>query len=127
MHMAGCVDCHTAQVQGQSVAGMDFAGGVYFSGAWGHAASANITPDNSGIIYYDDALFVQTLRTGKVGPRQLSPIMPFAMYKDMTDDDLKAIYAYLRTVPPVKHIVDNNEAPTYCKLCRQKHGGGDRN
>jgi hypothetical protein len=45
----------------------------------------------------------------------------------MTDEDLKAIFAYLRTVPPVKHRVDNSEPPTYCPICRQKHGFGDKN
>jgi len=45
----------------------------------------------------------------------------------MTDDDLKAIFAYIRTVPPVRHHVDNSEPPTYCPICRQKHGFGDKN
>src|SRR6202035_2702586 len=44
---AGCIDCHTAQVRGQNVSGMDFAGGFPFTGPWGTVASANITPDPS--------------------------------------------------------------------------------
>jgi hypothetical protein len=44
------------------------------------------------------------------------------VYKNLTDDDLKAIFAFLRTTKPVKHRVDNSEAPTECKLCKQKHG-----
>jgi hypothetical protein len=62
-----------------------------------------------------------------VKARKLNSIMPFGAFKNLTDDDLKAIFAYLRTVKPVKHHVDNSEAPTYCKLCRLKHGGGDQN
>ena len=61
------------------------------------AASVNITPDASGISYYDDAQFIQTLRTGYVKARKLSSIMPFGEFTNLTDDDLKAIFAYLRT------------------------------
>jgi hypothetical protein len=45
----------------------------------------------------------------------------------MSDEDLKAIFAWLRSQTPVKHVVDNTEPATYCRLCFQKHGGGDRN
>lgn len=45
----------------------------------------------------------------------------------MTDDDLKAIFAYLRTVPPVKHRVSNTDPPTDCKVCKKKHGLGGLN
>ena len=124
---AGCIDCHTAQVRGQNVSGMDFAGGFPFTGPWGTVASANITPDPSGISYYDEALFLNVMRTGLVRGRKLSPIMPVMVYKNLTDDDLKAIFAFLRTTKPVKHRVDNSEAPTECKLCKQKHGGGSEN
>ncbi|MBV9574894.1 MAG: c-type cytochrome [Acidobacteriales bacterium] len=125
--MASCGDCHTPRRHGEAVAGMDFAGGNVFSGEWGHAASANITPDASGINYYDEALFIQVMRTGKVRARALSPIMPYEFYGGLSDDDLKAIFAYLHSVKPVRHIVDNTEPPTNCRLCRMKHGGGDRN
>jgi hypothetical protein len=45
--------------------------------------------------------------------------MPFGAFRNLTDDDLKAMFAYLRTVKPVQHRVDNTQPPTYCKLCRQ--------
>lgn len=96
-------------------------------GPWGEVSPANITPDASGISYYDEGLFIQVIRTGYVKARKLSSIMPFGDYKNLTDDDLKAIYAYLQTLKPVKHHVDNSEPATYCKLCRAKHGGADRN
>jgi ubiquitin len=67
------------------------------------------------------------LRTGYVRARELKPIMPYGEYGQMTDDDLKAIFAYLRTLKPVKHRVDNSEAASLCKLCRQKHGGAQQN
>jgi hypothetical protein len=67
------------------------------------------------------------MRTGKVGARELNPIMPWGAMRNMTDDDLKAIFAYLRTVKPVHHRVDNTMAPTLCKVCKGRHGGGDQN
>jgi predicted HAD superfamily phosphohydrolase len=90
-------------------------------------ASLNITPDATGISYYDEALFIEMMRTGHVKARQLSPIMPWASYRNMNDEDLKAIFAYLRTLKAVRHRVDNTETPTECKLCRQRHGLGDSN
>jgi len=89
--------------------------------------AANITPDASGVSYYDENLFVEAIRTGKVKARSLSPAMPWVFYRNMTDEDLKAIFAYLKTLQPVNHTVDNTEQPTQCKLCGQKHGGGERN
>ena len=130
VNMAGCGECHTPQDKGRQFPGMDFAGGSVFLGLGPFlptVASANITPDPSGISYYDEALFLEVMRTGTVKARQLSPVMPFNVYKNLTDDDLKAIFAYLRTMKPVRHRVDNSEPPTYCKLCRQKHGAGYSN
>jgi mono/diheme cytochrome c family protein len=125
--VGGCGVCHTPQERGQTVAGFEYAGGALMRGPWGEAATANITPDPSGIAYYDQGLFLQVMRTGFVRARKLNSIMPFGAYKNLTDDDLKAIFAYLRTVKPVQHRVDNSEPPTYCKLCRLKHGGGNQN
>jgi len=53
--------------------------------------------------------------------------MPVEEFQNLTDDDLKAMFAYLKTLPPVKHRVDNSLPPTPCKLCKQKHGAGDQN
>ena len=122
-----CAGCHTPQLKGQPVKGLDFGGGFPLSGPFGHVSSANITPDASGIGYYDEALFFQVMRTGYVKARPLNSIMPFREFKYFSDEDLKAIFAYLRTVKPVKHRVDNGLPPTYCKLCKQWHGGGDQN
>lgn len=125
--IAGCSDCHTPMEKGQPIPGLEFAGGQVFKLPAEEVASANLTPDPSGIPYYTDVLFIQALRTGYVGARKLSPIMPFEVYKNLTDDDLKAIFANLRTLKAVWHQVDNAEAPTYCKLCRAKHGAGNQN
>ena len=106
---------------------LGYAGGDNLVGPWGEVTSANLTPDPSGISYYSEATFITALRTGYVGARKLNSIMPFGEFKDLTDDDLKAIFAYLKTLSPVKHRVDNILPPTYCKLCKHKHGAGDQN
>lgn len=127
INLAGCADCHTPQQRGEPVPGMDFAGGEVFAGPWGSPASANLTPDPTGIPYYDEALFLEVIRSGSVKARALSPIMPVLVYKNLTDADLKDMFAYLRTLKPVRHHVDNTEAVTECKLCRHKHGAGADN
>ena len=125
--IGSCNQCHSPQIKGSVAPGLEYSGGFTLKGPWGEAASANITPDPSGIGYYDEALFLQAMRTGYVKARKLNSIMPFGEFKDMTDEDLKAMFAYLRTLKPVKHRVDNSLPPTYCKLCRLAHGAGDQN
>jgi mono/diheme cytochrome c family protein len=122
----GC-GCHTPTDKGEVKQGLTLAGGDVLKGPWGMAASANITPDASGIGYYTETTFITALRTGYVGARKLNSIMPFGEFKELPDEELKAMYAYLRTVPPVRHRVDNTEPPTFCKVCGEKHGGGDQN
>lgn len=125
--MSACADCHTPQEKGQPIPGMDFAGGFLLHEPKGDVVSANITPAASGIGYYNEATFIQAMRTGKVGARPLHYSMPFYFFGKMTDDDLKAMFAYLKTLKPIKHQLDNYEPPTYCRLCKQKHGFGMTN
>jgi mono/diheme cytochrome c family protein len=126
--LAHCDTCHTPMdKQGRPLQGLQFAGGETFKGPWGEVTSANLTSDSSGIPYYDEALFIEVMRTGRVKARKLNSFMPWSYFGKMTDDDLKAVFAYLRTLKPVKHVVDNTETPTFCKVCGGKHGFGDRN
>jgi cytochrome c553 len=127
VNAAGCEDCHSPQENGEPVQGRNFSGGVPLEGAWGQVASMNLTPDPSGIPYYDEQRFITTIRTGYVGARKLKQIMPWATFRKMTDDDLRSIFAYLRTLPPVQHRVDNTEPPTYCPIDKTSHGGGNLN
>jgi len=108
VRMAGCTTCHTPQECGQSSAAMGFAGGLPFNGPRPTVTGANITPDLSGIPDYDENLSLLVMRTGKVRARDLSAVMPFVAYRNTTDEDLMAIYTYLRTIPPVHHRVDNS-------------------
>lgn len=125
--LGGCSDCHTPLDKGQPMQGLEFAGGFNLKYPGGEVASANITPHSTGISYYDQQLFLEMMRTGHVRARILSPVMPWFFYRGMTDEDLKAIFAYLQTLKPVGHAVDNTEKPTLCKICKQQHGLGERN
>jgi hypothetical protein len=74
--------------------------------------------------YYDEAMFLKVIRTGKVGARNIRPIMPWWFFGQMNDDDLKALFAYLHTLKPVHHRVDNSEPVAYCRICKRNHHGG---
>ena len=127
--VAHCDLCHTpTDEKGNALPGLSFAGGQPMEGPWGTTvASLNLTPDPSGISYFDEQMFIETIRNGRVKARLLSNAMPWGYFRNLTDEDLKAIFAYLRTLKPVRHRVDNTEPPTYCKVCRAKHGFGNRN
>jgi len=125
--LAGCAECHTPSIKGKPIAGLEFAGGSRFEGPWGEVSSANLTPDPSGIPYYDETMFIKTIRTGHVGARKLAPVMPWQVYRNMNDEDLKSIFAFLKTLKPVSHKLDNSESPTFCKICNTKHGLGELN
>ncbi|MBE0645441.1 MAG: c-type cytochrome [Bacteroidetes bacterium] len=114
--MAGCADCHTQMVKGEPVPGMDYAGGYELPLPGGTLRSANITPDTeTGIGGWTEDMFVQRFRAytdslyvePELGPTDFNTIMPWFLYSRMKDEDLRAIYAYLRTVKPVKNAVEH--------------------
>lgn len=78
-----------------------------WAGPWGVSYTANLTPDSTGLATWDETTFMLAIRNGKhIGNgRPILPPMPWQNFKNMTDDDLKAIFAYLRTIPPVKNKV----------------------
>lgn len=107
IHVATCVDCHTPRGGIMSTTKMDrlFAGTEMKDFP---ANPSNITPDSAtGIGTWSEADFIRAIRTG-VNPsgRRLHTFMPWMQYRRMTDVDLRAIYAYLRTVKPI-----HNEVP----------------
>ena len=123
LRTASCHHCHTPQDQGQFREDLDMAGGFVLEAPTGTATATNLTPDGTGLLY-DEAAFVTVMRLGKVGAARMSPVMPWVFYREMTDGDLRAIYAYLRTLDPVKHVVNNLDPPTPCAVCDGEHGGG---
>lgn len=117
VNAADCADCHTQMTNnGQYVKGMMFAGGVPFQMSGGTARSANITPDSAtGIGKWNVKEFISFFKAYAsdssanihVTPSQYNTPMPMTSFAGMTDHDLSAIYAYLRTVKPVRNEVVN--------------------
>jgi mono/diheme cytochrome c family protein len=79
-----------------------------WSGPWGVSYTANLTPDKeTGLGKWTEKIFIQTIRTGRhLGRgRAILPPMPIPMYKHFTDDDLKAIFMYLQSIPAIHNRV----------------------
>jgi hypothetical protein len=79
-----------------------------WSGPWGVSYATNLTPDEeTGIGAWDENMFIQALRTGQHlgGGRPILPPMPWEMYRQASDEDLKAIFAYLKSLPPISNQV----------------------
>ena len=117
--IAGCKECHTQQDKGEQLPGMEFAGGWEFAlPKGGFVSSANISPDpETGIGSWTKAQFVARFRAFAnpealvdVKPGGFNTIMPWSMYAGMTEEDLGAIYDYLKTQKPVKHQVNRFRA-----------------
>ncbi len=103
-----CSNCHgTRNPDFTVVEGMEFAGGFHIVDPAFDVYAANITPDKeTGIGDWTDDEIIKAIREG-VDPegKVIFPPMPSPTYNNMSDDDVKAIVAYLRTLPPVKHEV----------------------
>ena len=85
-----------------------------FTGPWGTSYAANLTPDqNSGLGIWTEEMFLKAIRTGKHmgASREILPPMPWPMYRNATDEDLKSIYAFLRTLKPVSNHVPDIQPP----------------
>lgn len=116
INAAVCGDCHTpTDDRGQPLPGRDYAGGFEFNlPGGGIVRSANLTPDaDTGIGTWTEQQFVDKfkafegapLRTLTDADRMENSTMPWTDYAGMTRDDLAAIYAYLRSIPPVRNRV----------------------
>jgi len=88
-------------------------------GPWGVSYTANLTPDATGIGNWKEEQFIYAIRNGKMkglaGSRPMLPPMPWQMYRNMTDDELKAIFAYLKTTKPIHNIVPQPTPPVSAK------------
>ena len=83
-----------------------------WAGPWGVSFTMNLTPDKeTGLGEWTEEAFIQALRTGKhqgqPDGRDILPPMPWQAFGQMPDSDLKAVWAYLRSIPPV-----HNQVPT---------------
>jgi len=112
---SSCVECHTKFEKGSLVEGTEFGGGREFPFPDGSVViSANISPDKeTGIGGWSEAVFINLFRAHadsatlntKLNAGDFNSAMPWTMYGKMDEADLKAIYAYLQTVPPINNKV----------------------
>ena len=84
-------------------------------GPWGVSYTANLTPDSTGLLTWKEEQFIYAIRNGKYkglpDSRPMLPPMPWQEYKYMTDGELKAIFAYLRTIKPISNLVPPPKPP----------------
>ena len=114
VNAAGCVDCHSQEDKGSVIEGTEFGGGMEFTMPTGIVRSPNITADQStGIGSWSRNAFVARFKffsdsnyhAPKVIKGGLNTPMPWSMYAGMKEQDLQAIYAYLKSIKPIKHQV----------------------
>lgn len=97
-----CVECHTPMVKGRLDMERLGAGGNPFKGPWGVAVSKNLTPHETGLKGWKDAEIERAIRQG-VGRdgSPLKPPMAYGWYKNISDRDMAALIAYLRSLKPL--------------------------
>jgi mono/diheme cytochrome c family protein len=102
-----CVACHTVS------GGQPFAGGLALQTPFGAIVTPNITPDvATGIGSWTADDFARAMHEGRrPGGTYLYPAFPYPYYTKVSRGDLDAIYAYLRTLPPVENRVNRNTLP----------------
>jgi mono/diheme cytochrome c family protein len=107
---AACGNCHTPMGPQGPVPGRHLAGGMVFDEQPFRAVAPNITPDaETGIGRWTDEQLARAIREGKrPDGSTIGPPMPFAFYRGLSDRDLSAMIAYLRTVPPVRNAVEKS-------------------
>jgi cytochrome c553 len=144
VQVGGCHDCHSPKDKGQIIQSTMLSGHpssikitapnkptgpwviattdmlTAWSGPWGISFAANITPDpDTGLksSAWSEEAFLKAMKTGKhIGTgRDILLPMPWFMYKDLADEDLKAIWAYLQSIPPVKNEVPDPIPPPGAK------------
>jgi mono/diheme cytochrome c family protein len=112
--IAECAFCHTPMEGGRRVEGMDLAGGFEFQMPSGLVRSPNLTPDvETGIGSWTEEAFIARFKIydGPDGQRitaeeaGFNTPMPWIQYAGMTEEDLGAIFTYLRSVKPIRNRV----------------------
>ena len=99
--------------------------GTAYAGIWGVSFPRNLTPDvETGLGSWTEDIFIQALRTGKdMGEgRDILPPMPWEQFAKLTDEDLKAIFAYLGSIEPIDNPVPDPISPTGERLETLRRG-----
>ena len=117
--MADCGTCHSPLTQHGPDMSRMFAGGYPFDLGTNIVVSANITPDSAtGIGMWTEAMFLEKFtryrdpKSYNVDSSAHNTIMPLSILSGITDNDLKAMYRYLRTVKPIANKVEKFPART---------------
>jgi len=106
--IGACGNCHTPKgARGVPIADKEMAGGFKFDEKPFTAYASNLTPDpETGIGKWTDQQIIDAIRKGKrPDGSTIGPPMPIELYRDIAEDDVKAIVAYLRSLKPVKNKV----------------------
>ncbi|MBU8541128.1 c-type cytochrome [Falsiroseomonas tokyonensis] len=100
--VAHCMECHTPMLPtGQNDRSRLGAGGMEFRGPWGVSVAANLTPHANGLGGWTDAQIIRAVTQGiSATDRPLAPPMAFWAYRNMTQQELSDLIAYLRSLPP---------------------------
>ena len=109
--IVACGNCHTPKgPNGQAIADKELSGGDPIDSPVFHAVPANITPDkDTGIGNWTDDQIINAIRNGKRPDGTIiGPPMPIAFYRDMSDTDVKAIVAYLRSIKPISNETEKS-------------------
>src|SRR6266853_2155419 len=103
--IGNCNDCHTVR------GGKDFAGGLAVPTPFGTIFSSNITPDaETGIGRWPEAAFRRAMRSGvDRDGKHLYPTFPYDHFTNVSDEDDRALYAYLMTRQPVHAVAHQNQ------------------
>jgi mono/diheme cytochrome c family protein len=109
--IVACGNCHTPKGPNGEIPGMELAGGFKFDEPPFTAYASNITPDKeTGIGNWTDAQLIKAIREGiRPDGSIIGPPMPIVLYRGLSDNDAKAIVAYLRNIKPVKNEVPKSE------------------
>lgn len=115
INAAGCAECHTPVKNGQIIEELKYSGGREFPFPDGSVVrSANLTPDESGIANCTEEAFIKRFKMyadsgyvcPSVNPGDFNTAMPWMMYSQMKEEDLAAIYTYLRSLKPIANRVE---------------------
>lgn len=118
VNAAGCVDCHSKTDKGSIIEGTEFGGGMEFKQPAGIVRSPNITFDKAtGLGNWTKESFVNRFKaygqpghvSAKLNHGELNTPMPWTMYAGMKENDLSAIYAYLKSLKPISNRVERFE------------------
>ena len=117
--LSGFPSSENAPAVPEGVIGPNSWGGLFtgdltgWAGPWGISFASNLTPDKeTGIGAWTEKTFIKTLRTGKTpAGRPILPPMPWEGYQQASDKDLKAVFAYLMSLPPVRNMVPAPNPP----------------